>query len=435
MRTGFPGLRVRWPILACLFGFAFVAYMQRTSFSVAAEQMMPQLGISQLQLGWLMTIYLVPYTILQLPGGVFGQWLGARKALAYTGLLGLVAALATPLAPLLFTGAALLLMLMLARFLLGVAHAPLFPVSTGAIEAWFPVGHWSFPNGLQVSGLQLGSAAATPMIAFLMTTYGWKNALVWTTLPALLLIALWSWYGRDRPAQHPLVSAAELAELGANESAPAATRITMAEVWKVLANRDVLLLAISYTIMNYVFYLLGSWCFLYLVQERHLSVPQSGLLGSLPFIAAAIGAAVGGKWADRLALRFGLRNGYRAIPLVALPLAGVLLFLGVKAANPFWAVAALSLAYGATEMTEGPYAAATTAVSRENAMAAWGVVGTGGNLGGIIGTPIVGWLSSQHAWTAAFVTGAAAAIVSGLMWLWIDGSRAMRAGPTVAHAH
>ena len=427
MTARFPGLRVRWPILAFLFGFAFVAYMQRTGFSVAAAQMMPELGISQMQLGWLMTGYLITYTVCQLPGGVFGQWIGARKALVISGLVALIAAIATPLAPVLFTGTALLAVLMLTRLVLGIAHAPLFPVSTGAIESWFPVGHWGFPNGLQVSGLQLGSAAATPMIAFAMQAYGWKNALIWTTLPALALIVLWGWYGRDKPAQHPGVSAAELAELNDNDAKAATARISLDDVLRVLANRDVLLLTISYTIMNYVFYLLGSWCFLYLIQERHLSVPQSGLLGSLPFIAAAIGAAVGGKWSDKLAVRYGLRIGYRAIPLIALPLAGVLLFIGVESTSPFWAVGALSLAYGVTEMTEGPYAAATTAVSRENAMAAWGVVGTGGNLGGIIGTPIVAWLSSHHAWTAAFVTGAVAAIVSGVMWLWIDGSRSMSA--------
>ncbi len=423
-----PALRVRWPILALLFGFAFIAYMQRTSFSVAAAQMMPDLGISQMQLGWLMTGYLVTYTACQLPGGVFGQLIGARKALVISGLVAFIAAIATPLAPMWLTGAALLTALMLLRLVMGIAHAPLFPVSTGTIETWFPVGRWGFPNGLQVSGLQLGSAAATPMIAFLMVTYGWKNALIWTSLPALLLIGLWAWYGRDKPAQHPRVSKDELAELADNETGTTKARISLADVMRVLTNRDVLLLTISYTIMNYVFYLLSSWCFLYLVQERHLSVPQSGLLGSLPYIAAAIGAAVGGKWGDRLTARLGFRVGCRAIPLVALPLAGVLLFVGVESTSPFWAVAALSLAYFATEMTEGPYAAATTAVSRENAMAAWGVVGTGGNLGGIIGTPIVAWLSSQHAWTAAFITGSVAAIVSGIMWFWIDASRSVNKG-------
>ena len=149
----------------------------------------------------------------------------------------------------------------------------------------------------------------------------------------------------------------------------------------------------------------------------------------MPFIAAAIGSGVGGKWADRLAIRYGLRIGYRAIPLVALPLAGLLLFIGVESTSPYWAVAALSLAYGAVEMTEGPYGAAATAVGREQTMAAFGVVNTGGNLGGIIGTPLVGWFSSHHAWTAAFLTGTVAAIISGIMWLWIDASRPVSAAP------
>ena len=427
MTARFPGLRVRWVILAYLFGFAFVAYMQRTSFSVAAERMMPDLGISQVQLGWLMTGYLVTYTVCQLPAGVFGQWIGARKALVISGVVALIAAIATPLAPLLFAGTALLAVLMLTRLVLGVAHAPVFPVATGMIESWFPVGNWGFPNGLQTSGLHVGSAAATPMIAFAMQTYGWKNALLWSALPALVLIILWGRYARDQPAQHAGVSDAELAELQGKEVRPAAAGISRDDLLRVLTNRDVLLLTISYTIMNYVFYLLGTWCFLYLVQERHLSVTLSGLLGSLPFIAAAIGTAVGGKWSDHLAVRYGLRIGYRAIPLIALPVAGLLLLVGVETTNPYWAVGALSLAYGVTEMTEGPYAAATTAVGRENSMAAWGVVGTGGNLGGIIGTPIVAWLSSHHAWTAAFLTGTAALIVSGVMWLWIDGSRAVSA--------
>jgi len=429
------GVRVRWVILALLFGFAFVAYMQRTSFSVAADQMMPDLGMSQVQLGWLVTGYLVTYTACQLPGGLFGQWLGLRRSLVIAGGVALVASTATPLAPMLFCGTAMVAVLLLSRLVLGVAHAPVFPVSTGAIEAWFPPGKWGFPNGLQTAGLHVGSAAATPVIAFTMQAYGWKNALLWTAIPALLLVLVWAWYARDRPSQHPGVSAAELAELGAEAQAPAGPTLTRADVLRVVENRDVLLLAVSYTIMNYVFYLLGTWCFLYLRQERHLSVPESGVLGALPFIAAAIGCTVGGKWCDRLTTRFGLRIGYRAIPLFALPLAGVLLFAGVKASSPYTAVVLLSLAYGITEMTEGPYGAATTAVSRKNAMAAYGVVGTGGNLGGIIGTPIVAWLSSHGAWTAAFITGAAAAIISGIMWLWIDCSRAMEEAPSAAHGN
>ena len=103
----------------------------------------------------------------------------------------------------------------------------------------------------------------------------------------------------------------------------------------------------------------------------------------------------------------------------------MLLYVGVKVSSPLWAVAALSLTYCAIEMTEGPYAAACIAVAREHSMAAWGVLGTGGNLGGIIGTPIVAWLSANGHWTAAFLTGTGAAVASGILWLWIDGSRVL----------
>jgi sugar phosphate permease len=417
--------RIRWVMVAYLFGFAFFLYSYRTSFNVAAVQMMPELQISQMQLGWLMTAYLFTYTVLQLPGGVFGQWLGARRGLAIAGIVCLAAQLITPLAPLWLTGTALTIALLFSRLLLGAAQAPIFPISTGVIESWFPVGRWGCPNGLQTAGLHLGSAAATPIIAFLMQAYGWKQALIWTSLPLLLLIVSWAWYGRNRAASHPSVSGTELAELGVAAERAEAVDINRRDLLRVLRNRDVLLLATSYTIMNYVFYLIGNWSFIYLVQERHLSVPDSGVLGSLPFIAAAIGSGAGGRVADGLALRFGARRGYRILPLTMLPLAGLFLFVGVKVSSPLWAVTALSLAYGTIETTEGIYSAATTAVAREHSMAAWGVVGTGGNLGGIIGTPIVAWLSAHGAWTAAYVTGTTAAVISGILWLWIDGSRTL----------
>ncbi len=163
-----------------------------------------------------------------------------------------------------------------------------------------------------------------------MQAYGWKQALIWTSLPLLLLIVSWAWYGRNRAASHPSVSGTELAELGVAAERAEAADINRRDLLRVLRNRDVFAASDVVTIMNYVFYLIGNWSFIYLVQERHLSVPDSGVLGSLPFIAAAIGSGAGGRAADGLALRFGARRGYRILPLTMLPLAGLFLFVGVK---------------------------------------------------------------------------------------------------------
>lgn len=68
---------------------------------------------------------------------------------------------------------------MLARSLLGLAQSALFPVAAGTIRAWFPVGRWA---------------------SALAQRHGWRSALVITSVPSLLLVALWYASARDRPA-------------------------------------------------------------------------------------------------------------------------------------------------------------------------------------------------------------------------------------------
>jgi sugar phosphate permease len=108
------------------------------------------------------------------------------------------------------------------------------------------------------------------------------------------------------------------------------------------------------------------------------------------------------------------------VPLVAMPAAGVLLLLSVNAANPYWAVAGLALCFAAVELNEGAYWGAAMTVGRGDTMAVSGVMNTGGNMGGIIGIPIIGYLSGEHLWHAAFVIGAVCAVASAAAWLGIE---------------
>lgn len=52
-------------------------------------------------------------------------------------------------------------------------------------------------------------------------------------------------------------------------------------------------------------------------------------------------------------------------------------------------------------------------------MAVSGVMNTGGNLGGIIGIPIIAYLSGAHLWRLAFLIGAGSAIASAVAWLGV----------------
>ena len=419
-----PRVRVRWKIFLFLFGFGFVAYLQQRGITVASYEMMPHLHLTQMQIGWLEWSLLLGYTALQFPGGVIGQRVGARWMFVIIGLAAFAATLSTPLAPLLLTGTALFAALLAAQLLLGASQGPIFPVSAGVFEAWFPSRQWPLVQGLQSMGLGLGAALTPPLIASLMASFGWQRALAWSTLPVLALIGGWAWYGRNTPEEHPRVSAAELAELDPPLAPRVDEAISWRGLWQLIRSRDVLALTASYTCMNYVFYLLANWSFLYLVQERHFTVLEGGWLASTPPLAAAIGAGVGGQLASTLGERYGVRTGLRVIPLISLPAAGLLQFAAVDAGNAYLAVVALALCFAAVELNEGPYWAAIMHVGRADTMSASGLLNTGGNLGGLICTPIVAYLSGHHAWTPAFLIGTAFAVVSAVLWLIVDPSRA-----------
>jgi len=421
--TRLPLIRIRWRMFAFLFAFGFIAYFQQKSITVAADRIMPDLHFNQSKIGWLEWAFVSGYALFQLPGGLFGQRVGARRAFVIIGVLAFAAMVATAIAPALFDGESVFLALFGAQLVLGVSQAAIFPISAGVFSAWFPPSRWGFVQGLQTMGLQLGAAATPPVIAALMLSLGWQQALVWTSVPALAVIGWWAWYARNTPKEHPGICAAELEEIGDHFGSQTDSNFTLGRLLDVLANRNVLLLFISYTCMNYVFYLLSNWVFLYLIQERHFSVLESGGLASAPPLAAAVGAGLGGVLTNALCPRFGIRWGYRLVPMIALPAAGLLLIGAVYAGNPYFAVAAIAACYLAVEITEASFWGSAMTIGGADTMAVTGCMNTGGNLGGIIGIPIVAYLSGHHAWNTAFFIGVGFALVSAIAWFGIESDR------------
>src|SRR5258706_528188 len=297
-------IRIRWRIFGFMFGFGFIAYLQQKSITVAAAPMMPELGLTQLQIGWLEQGFAVGYAVFQIPIGIFAERWGARGTLVLMGL-----------------------------------------------------------------------AAVTPQ---------------------------------------------ELAEIGNHGVPKASHSITARQVVRLLGNRNVLLLTLSYMTMNYVFYLISNWAFLYLIQERHFSVLEGGWLAAIPPLGAAFGAGIGGVLTGIACRRYGPLKGFRSVPLLALPAAGLLLLLIVGAVNAYVAVAGLALCFGLVELTEGAFWGAAMTVGRSDTMVVTSIMNTGGTMGGIIGIPIVAYLSGHDHLHTAFFIGAALAMVSASARVAID---------------
>jgi ACS family glucarate transporter-like MFS transporter len=415
---------VRFRILGVLLVMSFVNYLVRNNVSVALPSIRQEFGYTSTELGWILSSFTIAYTLFQIPGGIFGQRVGARLALTAIAVCWGVLTFLTGLVPALIAGSAAGAMagLIVVRFLTGVTHAPVFPVMSGAIERWFPVGHWALPNALSTMGNSLGQACVGPLVTILIVTVGWRGSFYCLAPLALAIAAWWWWYGRDKPAQHRAVDAQELERITANREPEAVTTTHRRVDRRALLNRDVLLLAASYFCMNVVFYMFTDWLFTYFVEEKGFGLLASGMLYALPFLTGAVFAALGGIACDALCHRVGPRWGCRIPAMTGLLMAGVMLLAGAHAADPYVAVGLLALCFGFIQFTDSSFWSGTTFTAGSQTAAACGVLNTGGNLPGFL-APLIGWTIDHMGWLPTFAGGSAMAIVGAVLWLFIDVTR------------
>lgn len=418
---------IRWAVLAIIVFASFVAYVLRTNLSIVSETMMHDLGMNEYQLGLVFSSFAAGYAIFQFPGGIFGDKFGPRFTITAIAIAWSALTIVTAMIPGtdVLSIAAIVVSLMITRFLLGVVQAPFFPVTIGgSIASWFPVRQWGLPNGLTSTGLTLGAAATAPIVVWLMDAYGWRSALLVTAPAGFLVAILFRWYVSDDPKTHPQMTGEELSLIASDR--PPEGDVAENGVWKLaLKNRNILLITISYFCMNYVFYLFFSWFFFYLVDVKGVSATEAGILTAAQWVLGAIGATMGGILCDILVTRLGLRRGPRWLIMTALILSAAFLYVGAMSTDPFASVVLLCVAFGCTQISESPFWVATMAVSGQHAPIATGILNTGGNLPGVLGGMLVPVTAGLFGWPAAMATGSIFATIGALLWLFVRADEPM----------
>jgi ACS family glucarate transporter-like MFS transporter len=414
---------------------SFVAYILRTNMSVAGEPMAADLRLSHVQLGFILSGWAWGYAAFQFPGGVLGDRLGGRRtvtglALAWGGLNLLVAFVpGRAVLPI----ASVIAILVLLRFLMGAAQAPLFPVVGGRMLAcWFPVGGWALPNALQNVGITFGAAATGPLIAWLAQASGWRHSFLLTAPLAFLLAGWWWWYVRDLPSHHPAVNRAELTHIDAGRTTSIDAPPEPGGWRLLLRDRQVQLITVGYFCANFVFYFFFNWLFIYLIEARGFKLLEGGWYAAVPWIAGAVGAFLGGWACDRLWKRLGARQSCRLLGAGALTVSGLFLIAAAQAGGPLWAVGLLAGCLAAEQFTDAIYWAAMIAVAGRQASSGCGIMNTGGNLSNGIVALLVPVAVDRLGWAVAVAGGAGFAFVAAAIWLVTAADRQVAEQPALA---
>ena len=418
---------IRWRILSILVLASFVSYTFRYNFSTAAPAMMEDLGLTPVQWGWTIAAFLTSYAIFQIPGGLLADRFGPRRVLTVAAILWAALTALTALVPSANVASVPVIMgsLVLMRFLAGLAHAPVYPGGNPVVVNWFPVGGWALPNGLSSTGLNLGVAATTPILAWSVVEFGWRTSFVALSPLGLILAALWWSYGRNTPEEHKSVNAEEIKLIragreGSSDSPDESERIGLL---KLLGNSDVRWLTLSYFFMNYTFYVVLSWFFFFLVEVRGFSMTDAGWVTAAQFIAGGTGAAASGWYCDKLCKRLGLRWGCRLPLLIGGVVSALCLIGGVFHPSQSVAVFLMVTCFFFNQTMEPPYWTISMAVGGKHSGAVGGAMNTGGNTIGIFNAVLVPSMALWFGWHFAMASAAFFLILASGMILLVRPDR------------
>src|ERR1700728_2609144 len=194
--------RVRpWTIVMMLAGLSLMSYVLRMNISIASKFMMPEFGLSQIQMGQVFASFMLGYALFQMPVGLLGDRWGPRVVLAFAGVSwGIMTCLTS-----LFRGvitssaAAIFACLLLIRFCVGAGEAATYPVAARAIANWIQPSDRALKNAVVIAGATVGAAVTPPLISWLMVHYGWRLSFYVTGATSLVLALIWWIEGADSP--------------------------------------------------------------------------------------------------------------------------------------------------------------------------------------------------------------------------------------------
>ena len=61
--------RTRWLTVTLMFGIGVLMFIDRVNISIAAKYIMPEYGLSNIQMGWILSGFGWTYAFCQMPGG------------------------------------------------------------------------------------------------------------------------------------------------------------------------------------------------------------------------------------------------------------------------------------------------------------------------------------------------------------------------------
>lgn len=411
-------LRHRVLILVAL--ASAITYLDRVCLSAAAPAIMHDLGLSNIQMGYVFSVFPLAYGIFEMPMGWLGDRLGQRKMITrivacwsgFTALTGMVVG---------YPG------LLAVRAAFGAAEAGAFPSLARALARWFRPTDRAKATGIMWMATRLGAAIGIPLAAVLIGWLGWRfTFVVFGALGGCWCLFFWRWY-RDDPAGHPAITASDLAYLGQNtnlasapsgDGTPWKSLFTSVNLWSFFW---------MYFASSYGFWFLLTWLPTFLMRQFHISAQRSSLYAALPLAVGAVSSVIGGALSDWLVRRTGsLLWGRRLVGLGGYLIAAIGFAAAGVMQTPFSAILWLMIAELGLDLAVPVAWAACLEVGGSFGGTTTAFMNTASTISAAISPLAAAWMFVRFgSFTAMLMSAGAVYFLASFLWLKVDATQSL----------
>ncbi len=254
----------KWKVCGFLMSATALSYLDRQSLSVAAPLVQRELGLSNAELGFVLSAFFWAYSLMHIGVAWFLDRLNIRFTYGAFVALWSIAQITTA-----FSGG--LASLAINRFALGTFEAAGQTGAARIIARIVPGADRTLANGLMMSGGSIGAMIAPLLVIWLATTIGWRAGFVALGCAGLAWAAAWVWW--FRPGHEVLYGARQ----------GAAQLLTEADQWHVIRRSPrfwACIVAAAFGIP--ILHVSSAWVPTYFVQ--HWQLPISAGLGFYLFV-------------------------------------------------------------------------------------------------------------------------------------------------------
>jgi MFS transporter, ACS family, hexuronate transporter len=376
-------MRRKWYFVLLVAVAIAISYFDRLTLPVAVAAIQHNIPLSAEQFSWLQTSFLLSYAALYVIGGRLLDWMGTRRGFLLIMLWWSLACALHSLA----TGFVLLL---IARFLLGMGEGGAFPAATRVVAEWIEPAERSTAMGLINGGTAIGSLLAPPIIGFILLHSGWRAVFVASGAGGLAWVLWWALSYRPNPTEA--------------EDAGDAPAVQPMRWMHLLRLHNVQAFVFAKFMSDSAWYFLLFWLPKYLYDVRGFDIRQVSYYAWIPYAASGVGSFVGGWFSSALLHRGMSLDAARKIVLGCCAAAMPVVML-VSLAPVSLALALFSVAFFAQQAWSGLVMTLPADIFPLNGVGSVaGLIGFGGAMGGALFGLVAGFLLGHGiAYGALFV--------------------------------